>query len=809
MHAAMVAGGSGGGVASVHPHIAPGIEAASQLRTSSQARLEGLRQPVAELNLMAFSFGVACGRPECAVLPPLVVSAEFDDLSQAIFITLSSVDSPGSCFGSLMACQLLHVSNFSCAVSDQYLHRLLHCVCGLRREAYTYSWHISHRHWNKLMHALHGNTASNNDMGVDPPPSLLRRGRSAGPLPSSDVRGLAEARRVSRRHASAAPASAAGSSSSHASRGPVHSRRRNHSPSDDGELSAQRQYAQEVAEADMVEAAAARRARDLYEAHATLSAEYERLGLFDVASAADSADPEPGMLDLMVDDVGGDWEIEVEARACWEASAHVEECAICYEPLLVPWDNSALWGSSHDVLHLPCFPSHAYHVGCILSHFRAEASQNHPHRCPECRQLLDVATANALWEASAREDASNAAMAALRDAVDAGDARHQRDLASSADWDRLPRFEQPHLPHANPLPADHVHVAGEWDAIDNLSVLECAISPCSHLTTVPAGLEAAWARAHVDIFEFLGDAVDRGDDLSVERGLKWYLCIHDVLLRSIPRGGRRGSHLLDERFDQWRDGDRAALIRRLQLDRARALRRSLDRQGGPTADRVLHRALKLISEGQLSRGMRVLHASGVLQLTEGVIAQLCRKHPPRRRHIPQVLPGPQQRRVSVTLEESFRRLRRHRAPGVTGRRAEYLIALTHRFSDDRAASVMSHYDDFAASAINAELPSWFYLVWGTGKLIALPKPVPRDPVLAAAAALDPPVRPISIGEVDLGAIMGEVIRQSAPSFQDYLAPQQVAVGVSGGISIVYYGLRLLLCELQPGFVCVRIDLRNA
>ena len=122
---------------------------------------------------------------------------------------------------------------------------------------------------------------------------------------------------------------------------------------------------------------------------------------------------------------------------------------------------------------------------------------------------------------------------------------------------------------------------------------------------------------------------------------------------------------------------------------------------------------------------------------------------------------------------------------------------------------MSHYDDFAASAINAELPSWFYLVWGAGKLIALPKPIPRDPVLAAAAALDPPARPISIGEVDLGAIMGEVIRQSAPSFQDYLAPQQVAVGVSGGISIVYYGLRLLLCELQPGFVCVRIDLRNA
>eukprot|EP00966_Prymnesium_polylepis_P060534 1404723-Prymnesium_polylepis.1 len=37
--------------------------------------------------------------------------------------------------------------------------------------------------------------------------------------------------------------------------------------------------------------------------------------------------------------------------------------------------------------------------------------------------------------------------------------------------------------------------------------------------------------------------------VGLECGLKWYLCLHDVLLRQTPRGGRRGSHLLDERFD--------------------------------------------------------------------------------------------------------------------------------------------------------------------------------------------------------------------------------------------------------------------
>ena len=68
VHDTVMAGGSGGGVASVHPHLAPGIEAASQLRTSSQARLEGLRQSVAGLNPMAFPIwcGMWAARVCCA-----------------------------------------------------------------------------------------------------------------------------------------------------------------------------------------------------------------------------------------------------------------------------------------------------------------------------------------------------------------------------------------------------------------------------------------------------------------------------------------------------------------------------------------------------------------------------------------------------------------------------------------------------------------------------------------------------------------------------------------------------------------------
>ena len=232
------------------------------------------------------------------------------------------------------------------------------------------------------------------------------------------------------------------------------------------------------------------------------------------------------------------------------------------------------------------------------------------------------------------------------------------------------------------------------------------------------------------------------------------------------------------------------------------------RDGSGDRSRAIARVLSLCAEGQLSRAMRILHSSGLLRVTEGVLAQLCRKHPAREHFIPAALPGVFSR-VQVSLEESFRRLRRHRATGISGRRAEYLIALTMRFQDFRARQVMPLYDAFATAAINAELPSWFYLIWGTARLVALPKPLPTDPAARALALHNPPARPIAIGEVDLCAIMAETVRIHQPAAADYLAPQQVSVGISGGLSIVVHGLRLLLTELQPGFVCVRIDLRNA
>ena len=76
------------------------------------------------------------------------------------------------------------------------------------------------------------------------------------------------------------------------------------------------------------------------------------------------------------------------------------------------------------------------------------------------------------------------------------------------------------------------------------------------------------------------------------------------------------------------------------------------------------------------------------------------------------------------------------------------------------------------------------------------------------AMRQPDVRPVAVGEVTLRSILTSVTASVAPAMADVLAPQQVAVGVSGGISIMINGIRILL-EQRGDFVLVKIDLKNA
>lgn len=52
------------------------------------------------------------------------------------------------------------------------------------------------------------------------------------------------------------------------------------------------------------------------------------------------------------------------------------------------------------------------------------------------------------------------------------------------------------------------------------------------------------------------------------------------------------------------------------------------------------------------------------------------------------------------------------------------------------------------------------------------------------------------------------MEQSATAAGDVLGPQQLAVGIEGGISYLIHGIQVYL-EVKPHHVCIKIDFSNA
>ena len=71
----------------------------------------------------------------------------------------------------------------------------------------------------------------------------------------------------------------------------------------------------------------------------------------------------------------------------------------------------------------------------------------------------------------------------------------------------------------------------------------------------------------------------------------------------------------------------------------------------------------------------------------------------------------------------------------------------------------------------------------------------------------PDARPIAAGETDLRAIGRHITETFKDAAADTLTPQQVGVGVEGGISILIHGTRMLL-EHMDQFVVIKLDMRN-
>lgn len=360
----------------------------------------------------------------------------------------------------------------------------------------------------------------------------------------------------------------------------------------------------------------------------------------------------------------------------------------------------------------------------------------------------------------------------------------------------VPFLERPEIPAAKP---DRSSDSG-WPALDHVPIPACATSPFAHLREVPEAHAEGWASAVADVMRYVEEASSEDE---LVRGLKRMLVLHEVLLRFPPRGGRQGHAHVAHRFDAWVRGDFEQLVRWWETDRS-ATHHPL-RSGTRSEEQNIERALRLISEGQISRACKLLVSKGLADPLEmGVLAQLREKHPNRKEDMPGTLPEDARPPASAFEGLDLGAIRSsdsYADVGISDFRNNHLKLLLREFPDEHCRSALPLLNRFARRYVQAELPLWFYLVFSQVKLVAPQKG-------NATSTGQPDVRPIGIGECLCRVIHRTIITERKESMASYFWPQQVAIGVPNGISLLLFGVRTLL-EMRPDWVILKIDLRNA
>ena len=182
-----------------------------------------------------------------------------------------------------------------------------------------------------------------------------------------------------------------------------------------------------------------------------------------------------------------------------------------------------------------------------------------------------------------------------------------------------------------------------------------------------------------------------------------------ILLRFPNRGGVTAVRCTRRRLTLWAAGAYATLLEDLAQDTARASLRDATRQARSataSADSVTRRAIRLISIGEVSRGVNLLTSHGLVDVnTEGVRDQLLAKHPSRCDELSgAALAFTPETRLGVDLSARLRTAKSGIAPGVYGLRNEHLRFLVGDFAPPSAPRTLTGLTQYAEAYVNDELP---------------------------------------------------------------------------------------------------------
>jgi hypothetical protein len=225
------------------------------------------------------------------------------------------------------------------------------------------------------------------------------------------------------------------------------------------------------------------------------------------------------------------------------------------------------------------------------------------------------------------------------------------------------------------------------------------------------------------------------------------------------------------------------------------------------------RAVELIYDHDLSRGLRQIEGNGCARMDDPIIrAQMVEKHPTPKTLAPwPTLPPGWINTAQADIDLSaLKHVLAETDPNVgvgpRGLRPDYLSALdTGRLSHPEAKDAKSNLELLGIKYLSFGLPPWPRRKLGGGLLTPLNKAAP-------VAGTPPDARPVKAEDSDTSAFCKTIARSTATPVKEAVSPQQLGIGVSSGIELFTLGLKLVLEEATrkaEDLVIVELDISNA
>lgn len=338
---------------------------------------------------------------------------------------------------------------------------------------------------------------------------------------------------------------------------------------------------------------------------------------------------------------------------------------------------------------------------------------------------------------------------------------------------------------------------------------------------VPHAVREDYARVCYLIFTALIESIDKGTSSDENSALRWYAGIPQLFLRECKHKKRRVA-CIQQRLSEFLAGDYEKIIDDWQLEKtknleAKKIKPVKSSRATPTTldavakeqDRRANFAVRLFEKGFVSKSLRMLEGNGTASSADPrIIQQMRDKHPQTKCTLDTSAEG-RESSSSISLDllhDVVMGLKPHTGTSVRKLRTNHIQALFNgNFTSPEAKNAATAFTELGVLYLNGSMPSWMRRLLSISLLTPLNKKPPMEGVL-------PDGRPINAEDSDTAAWCKACSRQLAPVVRDVVAPQQLAVGISGGTEALVLGNKLMLEEAirnREEFVVVGTDMKNA